>query len=162
MNEKAASLGMANSSFVNVHGYHDDKHISSVFDLNLLLMSYMKIDYLKELAKPSYYRVKPSKKLRNGNLKLSRSYILRNTAEHFFQVVKRNFKAETFRNLAVKTGYTPESQYNFAIYLDDKTKPLYFIFTGQDSPTERVLAFLRLYRSQNKKAVSKFTSLVIF
>ncbi|MEA4973379.1 MAG: D-alanyl-D-alanine carboxypeptidase family protein [Candidatus Metalachnospira sp.] len=50
MNEKAKSLGCTDSNFVNPHGYHNDNHYTTAYDLSLIAQAAMKYDSIKEIA----------------------------------------------------------------------------------------------------------------
>lgn len=50
MNQKAKELGCTESNFVNPHGYHDDNHYTTAYDLSLIAKAAMKYDSIKEIA----------------------------------------------------------------------------------------------------------------
>ena len=50
MNEKARSLGCTESNFVNAHGYHDDNHYTTAYDMSLIASEAMKYDVIREAA----------------------------------------------------------------------------------------------------------------
>lgn len=50
MNEKAKSLGCTGSNFVNPHGYHNENHYTTAYDLALIAQAAMKYDTIKEVA----------------------------------------------------------------------------------------------------------------
>lgn len=73
MNEKAKSIGMNNSNFVNPHGLHDDNHYSTAADLAVLADAYMSVPLLYDIAKCSEYTVpqtnrQPERIIRTTNL----------------------------------------------------------------------------------------------
>lgn len=47
MNEKARSLGCTESNFVNAHGYHDDNHYTTAYDMSLIAAAAMQYDMIK-------------------------------------------------------------------------------------------------------------------
>ncbi len=55
MNEEANKLGATNSNFINPHGYHDDDHYTSAYDLYLIFNECIKNPaFLEILAQDSY------------------------------------------------------------------------------------------------------------
>lgn len=55
MNKKAKELGAVNSNFVNPHGYHDENHYSTVYDIALITKEAMKYDFIMQAAKETAY-----------------------------------------------------------------------------------------------------------
>lgn len=55
MNEKARSLGCTESNFVNAHGYHDDNHYTTAYDMSLIAAAAMQYDMIKEAAKETSF-----------------------------------------------------------------------------------------------------------
>lgn len=55
MNKKAKELGAVNSNFVNPHGYHDDNHYSTVYDIALITREAMKYPFIMEVAKETEF-----------------------------------------------------------------------------------------------------------
>lgn len=51
MNEKAKEIGLKNSNFSSVHGYHNDNHFSTARDLALLTRYAMNSDVITSIAK---------------------------------------------------------------------------------------------------------------
>ena len=56
MNKEARLLGATNSHFVNAHGYHDDNHYSTAYDLYLIMNACLKNETFLELISTSVYR----------------------------------------------------------------------------------------------------------
>ena len=50
MNERASSLGMKNTHFCNPNGLHDEKHVSTAYDMALLAREAMKHDVFRQIA----------------------------------------------------------------------------------------------------------------
>ena len=55
MNEEAALLGATNTHFVNSHGYHDENHYTTAYDLYLIMNACLKYDAFNELISTSKY-----------------------------------------------------------------------------------------------------------
>lgn len=56
MNKEAKLLGATNSHFVNAHGYHDDNHYSTAYDLYLIMNACLKSETFLELISAESYR----------------------------------------------------------------------------------------------------------
>lgn len=50
MNDKAKELGAVNTHFTNAHGYHDENHYSSAYDMALFARAYLDNTTLTEIA----------------------------------------------------------------------------------------------------------------
>ena len=50
MNKKAEELGCKNSHFANAHGYHDDNHYTTAYDMSLITAEALKNDTIKKIA----------------------------------------------------------------------------------------------------------------
>lgn len=55
MNEKAQSLGLEHTHFVNTSGLHDDQHYSCVADLSILLQEALKNEQFQTIFNSKYY-----------------------------------------------------------------------------------------------------------
>ncbi len=51
MNEKAKALGALDSHFTNPHGYHNDEHYSTAYDLALIASATMNNELIKQIVK---------------------------------------------------------------------------------------------------------------
>lgn len=90
MNEKAKSLGMKSSHFVNATGLHDPDHYSTAYDMMLLLKAAYEDPWLRSVASNESYTVK-TKVQTLGN------------------VVNKNKNLGISGNVFGKTGYTGEA-----------------------------------------------------
>ena len=85
MNEKAVSLGMENTHFVNTTGLHDDNHYSTCYDLSLLLKY--------AIENPTFYEIFTSKEYTSTNgLKMHSSSL--------------SYLGEGAHMVGAKTGFT--------------------------------------------------------
>ena len=55
MNQKAAELGCTDSHFVNAHGYHDDDHYTSAYDLALIARAFFADETLSVIGNTPVY-----------------------------------------------------------------------------------------------------------
>ena len=57
MNQRAAEIGMAETHFANTHGYHDDDHYTTAYDICLFTREALKHDLIREVVGTSVYTV---------------------------------------------------------------------------------------------------------
>lgn len=50
MNEKAKELGAENSNFITPHGYHDDNHYTTAYDISLITQEALKNELIAEIC----------------------------------------------------------------------------------------------------------------
>lgn len=59
MNEKVKEIGCKNTNFVNAHGYHDDNHYTTAYDMALIFNYCLKNDTFKEIIGTKEIKVSP-------------------------------------------------------------------------------------------------------
>ncbi len=101
MNEKAASLGMADTNFVKPNGLHKDEHYSTAYDMAVLTQYSMKNATFREIVDAATYTVGPTNKARNG-------YSLENTNKLLY-TKEGNVSYEYKYATGVKTGDTTQA-----------------------------------------------------
>ncbi len=97
MNEKAGELGAKNTYFVNPHGLHDPRHLSTAYDLALITRYAMENETFRTIVKTPYYIVERS-----------------HNQEDLWMVNKAKFLKEYAYAEGVKTGYTRPAGFCFA------------------------------------------------
>jgi D-alanyl-D-alanine carboxypeptidase (penicillin-binding protein 5/6) len=97
MNAKAQSLGAKHTRFVNPHGLHDPRHVSTAYDLACITRYAMQNETFRTIVKTPYYIVERS--LNQDDL---------------WMVNKAKFLQEYPYAEGVKTGYTNQAGYCFA------------------------------------------------
>jgi D-alanyl-D-alanine carboxypeptidase (penicillin-binding protein 5/6) len=97
MNEKAKSLGAKHTHFVNPHGLHDPRHVSTAYDLACITRYAMQNETFRMIVKTPYYIVERS--LNQDDL---------------WMVNKAKFLEQYAYAEGVKTGYTNQAGYCFA------------------------------------------------
>ncbi|MCX7926214.1 MAG: D-alanyl-D-alanine carboxypeptidase [Fimbriimonadales bacterium] len=97
MNAKAREIGAKNTHFVNPHGLHDPKHISTAYDLALITRYAMANETFREIVKTRYYIVERSQ-----------------NQDDLWMVNKAKFLREYAYAEGVKTGYTNPAGFCFA------------------------------------------------
>lgn len=59
MNEKVKEIGCKNTNFVNAHGYHDDNHYTTAYDMTLIFNYCLKNNTFKEIMSTREIKVSP-------------------------------------------------------------------------------------------------------
>ncbi len=60
MNNKAKKLGALDSHFANPHGFHDENHYTSAYDMSLIMKEAIKHEKFVELISTKEYRIPPT------------------------------------------------------------------------------------------------------
>ncbi|MCS6923528.1 MAG: D-alanyl-D-alanine carboxypeptidase, partial [Fimbriimonadales bacterium] len=97
MNAKARALGATNTHFVNPHGLHDPRHLSTAYDLALITRYAMQNETFRQIVKTPYYIVERSM-----------------NQDDLWMVNKAKFLKEYAWAEGVKTGYTKLAGFCFA------------------------------------------------
>jgi len=124
MNQKAKEIGMKNSNFVNTSGLDDENHLSTAYDLALLIDYSLNNDLFKEIYE-------------------SRTYTSSKTKEHpdGIEFVDLNLeyadKFETPIIKGAKSGYTELAQRSLSSYAQKDKQELIFISIFNPSREDR-------------------------
>ncbi len=124
MNQKAKEIGMKNSNFVNTSGLDDENHLSTAYDLALLIDYSLNNDLFREIYE-------------------SRTYTSSKTKEHpdGIEFVDLNLeyadKFETPIIKGAKSGYTELAQRSLSSYAQKDKQELIFISIFNPSREER-------------------------
>ena len=108
MNSKLKELGCNNTHFTNPHGYHDEKHYSTAYDMAILMKYVTKNNIFKEISE-------------------AKEYIVNSTNKTDYARKFKNTNSLLYLNLDYtlvgKTGYTDEAGNAFIsyAYLEDKS-----------------------------------------
>lgn len=62
MNEEARKLGATNSHFINAHGYHDENHYTTAYDLYLIMNACIHQEKLMEIVSSNSYSTRITQK----------------------------------------------------------------------------------------------------
>ncbi|MCI8478623.1 MAG: D-alanyl-D-alanine carboxypeptidase [Oscillospiraceae bacterium] len=119
MNRRAAELGMISTQFTNTHGYHDDRHYTTAYDLYLLVSEALKHPLFRELIATHTYTVPQSN--------LSKERVLYNTNA---LLVSEKPEYRCPAAIGVKTGTTPEAGYCLASAAVEDGRTLISIVLG--------------------------------
>ena len=109
MNDKAKSLGAINSNFKNAHGFHDEDHYTTVYDLAIISRSAMENDFLNQIVKEVFFSGNGAGD-KAGNHLLTQVY---NWQTHNELIIKDNQNYYEYAT-GIKTGFTDEAGYCLA------------------------------------------------
>jgi D-alanyl-D-alanine carboxypeptidase (penicillin-binding protein 5/6) len=98
MNERAKEIGAINSNFVNPHGFHNNEHYSTPYDLALIASEAFKYDFFKQIAKTYSYE---------GINTNNQGHKWENTNQLLNKGSKNYYKYAT----GIKTGHTTPAGY---------------------------------------------------
>ena len=149
MNRDAVRLGMTSSKFVNPHGLHDRRQVTTARDMALLLRAIHRSfsKYKTLFDTPSV--LAPSK-TKNGKT-IKRIYY------------SYNLLLERFRGAdGFKTGFVCASGYNFAGSATRSGRRIAAIVLGRDSQTSRAVDAAKLIEEGFRKPVDAGTALTQF
>ena len=96
MNKKAEELGCKNSHFSNAHGYHDDNHYTTAYDLSVIAKEAMKNDTFRQIVSTASYTLPSS----NKYSRIDRTLITTN------DLIKKQSKNYYENAIGIKTGFT--------------------------------------------------------
>ena len=112
MNDKLKEIGCYNTHFTNAHGFHDDNHYTTVYDMAKLMRYAMKNDTFREIVETKEYTIPATNK--------SEEREMVNTNKMFNEKYTKVYYPYI---LGGKTGYTEEARGTFIGFgtKDDKT-----------------------------------------
>jgi len=125
MNEEAKKLGATNSNFMNPHGYHDDNHYTTAYDLYLIFNECVKYDKFLEIVSTATYKTMITQK--NGTYR----EVTWNQSNQYI-----NGAREIPKNMNIiggKTGTTDEAGSCLILYSKESEHPYISIIMGADS-----------------------------
>ncbi len=144
MNQKASELGAIDSNFVNPNGLHDDRHISSAYDLSLIGRYAMENDVIREIVNKVTYEIPPT------NIKTESRHIrITNKLLFSSELIDRNgslVPAYYEDASGVKTGYTSQAMNCLVSYAERNGQRLIAVVLKADgnmvySDTQKLLDY---------------------
>jgi len=98
MNQRAREAGALNSNFVNPHGLHNDKHVSTAYDMAMITRTALQNDKFREIFGTVRYTIPPTNK-QSESRDLWATHRMLTTNKFAYKGV-----------IGGKTGYTKEAQ----------------------------------------------------
>jgi len=123
MNRRAKELGMENTKFANSHGFHDDEHYTTAYDIWLMGREAMKHPIFREIVSTVDYYVPQTNK---------------NAQRHFYTtnalLTSWRYLGYTYREaIGIKTGSTPEAGQCLLSAAVRGDKTLYAVVLGAEN-----------------------------
>ena len=97
MNEKAQEIGAVNTHYANPHGFHDDNHYTTAYDMSLIVKEAVKNDDFVEIFSTSDYNIPPTNKNVERYLH-NKDKMVRPTSPYYYENI-----------IGGKTGFTNEA-----------------------------------------------------
>ena len=98
MNDKAASLGLTDTHFVDASGLHDEQHYTTLRDMAIILQAAMDNEICREILSTTYYTCQPTEQHPDG-LKIFNKFLSR--------IENQDLKGGEIQG--AKTGYTAQA-----------------------------------------------------
>lgn len=76
MNQTAQELGMTNTHFSNAHGYHDENHYTTAYDMSLVAQEAMKNSVFAKIVSAKSIEIQPTNKCDKVRKFLTRNYLI--------------------------------------------------------------------------------------
>lgn len=127
MNEEARILGATNSNFINPHGYQDENHYTTAYDLYLIFNECIKYDKFQEIVSSKQYSTKITQ--RNGTYR----DVTWGQSNQFVNGTRE--VPEGISVIGGKTGTTDEAGACLILYSKRNDIPYISIIMGADSKT---------------------------
>ena len=121
MNQRAAELGMTDTHFANTHGYHDDDHYTSAYDVFLMCQEAMKHETFRTIVSSKSYEM-PATNIHTEP-----------RAVHSTNALISNWNVAGYlysHATGIKTGHTNESGYCLAASATREDRSLISVVMG--------------------------------
>ncbi len=106
MNKKLREIGCNSTNFTNAHGFHDDDHYTTPYDMAKLMQYAMKNDTFREIVETKYYEIAPTDKTSETRYYNNTDLLLNSKSKDMYYEYC----------LGGKTGYTEEARGTFVGY----------------------------------------------
>jgi len=126
MNQRAAELGMEDTHFSNTHGYHDNNHYTSAYDISLMCIEAMKHETFRTLAGARSYSLPATNEHEQRTVHSTNGLITnwRTPTEYLYQYAT-----------GIKTGSTDEAGYCLASSAVRNGRFLIAVVLNAENPT---------------------------
>ncbi|MGL5150281.1 MAG: serine hydrolase [Clostridium sp.] len=134
MNEKAKSIGAKNSNFKNPSGLPDPEHLTTPYDLALIMKEALKFPDFIRISRINTNKLPPSN-LDGNQLWLSNhNYLINKNSKYFYP-----------NALTGKSGYTIEAKHTFAIAAEKDGRKLVASFIKASDKNQNYLDMANLF-----------------
>ncbi|MFA9399251.1 MAG: serine hydrolase [Clostridiaceae bacterium] len=122
MNERAKELGCLNTNFVNPHGLYDDTHITTAYDMSLIMKELVKHEEYIKIAQTSNYFIEPTNKQSETRPLSNDDRLVLPFCDEYYPYA-----------LAGKTGWVPESLHTYVAYAKKDNQSLILVLMHDDN-----------------------------
>lgn len=133
MNEKVIEIGCKNTHFTNPHGYHDDNHYTTPYDMALILKYALANETFKEIINTIQYLIPATNKSDSRECINTNKLINPNEEDYYYKFC-----------FGGKTGYTEEAN-NTLITYGKKDEKEIIVGVFNNSPGEQFYNSKKLY-----------------
>ena len=141
MNQRAAEIGMAETHFANTHGYHDDNHDTTAYDVYLMCREAMDHAEFRTIVSSKNYTV-PATNLHEQRVVRDTNALISN-----YRITGYLYE---YAN-GIKTGSTPEAGYCLAASASKNGKNLISVVLGAENPKDAAGNTSRLQFSESAR-----------
>lgn len=169
MNAKAKEIGALNSHFVNPHGYHDENHYTTPYDLAKIAQYAFSNPLLEDIAGTYEYKLKVTNK--NQIIPLKNTSLLIDTTSKYYNpnvlASKTGYHTPAKRTLAAKAEYpnieliavvmkadAPYQYEDITALFDYGSKNFEVNYTDDDSSENNVVIVNKSYSPEFEKYVT--------
>ncbi|MDO4283600.1 MAG: D-alanyl-D-alanine carboxypeptidase family protein [Clostridia bacterium] len=115
MNEKLEEIGCKNTHFVNSHGYHDDNHYTTAYDMALIFSYCLKNDTFKEMISTRQMTVTPINNKERIFVLDNSNYMLYEDSGVYCPEIKGGKTGFTYEALGTFIGYATKGDMTIII-----------------------------------------------
>jgi len=124
MNAKARELGMTGTHFMNPHGFHDEEHYTTAYDITLMCRAAMEYETFRTIVSTATHTV-PATNLSEERVLHNTNYLLRNPIKPYYTYN---------RAIGIKTGSTtPAGQCLASAAADADGRTYYCVVLGAET-----------------------------
>lgn len=124
MNERATELGCLNSHFMNSHGYHDENHYTTAYDMAQIARAFFENDLLSSLSRERYFKISPSAGQPDDIWEISKNQLFETRAYEYEYLV------------GSKTGYTDKAGQTLVSCAQKDGMKLICVVMNAESPNQ--------------------------
>ena len=121
MNERAKKLGCKNTNFVNAHGFHNENHYTSAYDLYLIMKAAIQYEEFNKIISTKRYDIPPTEKQPETRILYNTNKMIQN-GKYFNENV-----------VGGKTGYTDEAGHTLVTYAKKNDMQLISVVMGEEN-----------------------------
>lgn len=121
MNERAKQLGCKNTNFVNAHGFHNENHYTSAYDLALIMKEDIKYEEFNKIISTKRYDIPPTEKQPETRILYNTNKMIQ-SGKYFNENV-----------IGGKTGYTDEAGHTLVIYAKKNDMQLISVVMAEEN-----------------------------